>query len=184
MNDLESLRVPSRLSRRRFLEGAAALSASLLLPARSALSADGKFQISGEARQAMAKSPVVYLSPLQTSGKESKCHAEIWFAHHDDVVYVVTPATAWRSRAIRQGLDQARIWVGDHGVWRSSSKFKSAPSYLAKASVVPKGDAAIERGLATMGAKYAGDWGKWGPRFRMGLKDGSRVMLRYQPAGS
>ena len=115
-------------------------------------------------RQAMAVSPVVYLSPLQSSGQESKCHAEIWFAHHDDVVYVVTPATAWRTRAIQRGLDRARIWVGDHGVWRSSSKFKSAPSYLAKASIVAEGDAAIERGLATMGAKYAGEWGKWGPR--------------------
>ena len=172
------------LSRRRFLEGAVALSGALFLPAHSAFSADEKFALSNDARRALAKSPLVYLSPIQSSGKESACHAEIWFAKHAEDVYVVTPATAWRTRAIQQGLDRARIWVGDHGMASKSSKFRAAPSYLAKASVVPKGDPAIERGLELFGEKYASDWGKWGPRFRTGLKDGSRVMLRYQPVGT
>ena len=172
------------LSRRRFLEGAVALSGALLVPVHSAFSADEKFALADDASQAMSKSSLVYLSPIQSSGKESKCHAEIWFAHHGEDVYVVTPATAWRTQAIRRGLDRARVWVGDHGMANKSNKFKSAPNYLARASVLPKGDPAIERGLEIMGGKYASDWGKWGPRFRAGLKDGSRVMLRYEPFGA
>ena len=172
------------LSRRRFLEGAAAFSCAMLWRVPLALSAEKDFELPGAASQALAKTPIVYLSPIQSSGEESTCHAEIWFAHAGTDVYVVTPATAWRTRAIEKGLDRARIWVGDHGVWRRNSKFKSAPSYLSKASIVPKGDSAIERGLAIMGEKYASDWAKWGPRFRAGLKDGSRVMLRYQPVGA
>jgi hypothetical protein len=34
--------------------------------------------------------------------------------------------------------------------------------------------------LDAMGDKYPLEWVIWGPRFRNGLADGSRVMLRYQ----
>lgn len=172
------------LSRRRFLTGAVAFSGTLLWAAPAAWSAGSEFKLSADTKLALAKTPIVYLSPIQTSGEESQCHAEIWFAHHGTDVYVVTPATAWRTQAIQKGLDRARIWVGDHGVWRRSNKFKTSPSYLSKASIVAKGDPAIERGLVTMGEKYASDWKKWGPRFRTGLKDGSRVMLRYRPVAA
>ena len=39
----------------------------------------------------------------------------------------------------------------------------------------------IGRALEAFGAKYADEWGSWGPRFRDGLADGSRVLLRYRP---
>ena len=123
-------------------------------------------------------------TPIKSDGEESKCHSEIWFAHHESEIYLVTPHDAWRSEAIRKGLDQARIWVGDFGGWQNNDKFKTAPSYMAKASIVKAGDPAIERCLAIMGKKYPSEWGKWGPRFRAGLNDGSRVVLRYKPTGS
>ena len=172
------------LSRRRFLEGAVALSGALFLPAHSAFSADEKFALSKEARRAMAKSPLVYMTPIKSNGKESQCHSEIWFAHHESEIYLVTPDDAWRTQAIRKGLDRARIWVGDYGVWRNNDKFKTAPSYLAKARILKTGDPAIERCLGIMGKKYPSDWDKWGPRFRTGLNDGSRVVLRYKPVDS
>ena len=176
-------RKDNALSRRGFLEAAVVVSGALLLPARRAFS-DAGFALSADAKKAMAKSPLVYLTPMRTDGKESACHAEVWFAHRSDDVYVVTSSSAWRAKAINKGLDRARIWVGDYGPWRGNSKFKSAPNYMAKAGVVAKGDSAIESVLSLMGEKYASEWGKWGPRFRSALSDGSRVMLRYQPIGA
>ena len=172
------------LSRRRFLAGAVAISGSLLFPANWAFAADAGFVLPADAKKAMAKSPLVYLTPMRSDGKESACHAEVWFAHRGDDVYVVTSSSAWRAQAIDKGLDRARIWVGDYGPWRGNSKFKSAPNYMAKAGVVAKGDSAIESVLSLMGEKYASEWGKWGPRFRSALGDGSRVMLRYRPVGA
>jgi len=172
------------MSRRNFLASAAALSGALLLPARIAWSDKHEFELPPAARQALAKSRLVYLSPLRKNGLESTCHAEVWFAARGDDFYVVTSATAWRNEAIGKGLDRARVWLGDYGVWKGNDLFKSAPSYVAKSSVVAGGDAAIELSLEAFGEKYASEWGKWGPRFRNGLQDGSRVMLRYQPVSS
>lgn len=174
----------SDISRRHFLASAAALSGALLLPSRVAWSDQHEFQLPQAARQALDKSSLVYLSPLRRNGQESTCHAEVWFAARGEDFYVVTSATAWRNEAIGKGLDRARVWLGDYGVWKGNDKFKSAPSYVAKASVVAKGDPAIELSLEAFGEKYASGWGKWGPRFRNGLQDGSRVMLRYRPVSS
>ena len=169
------------ISRRHFLAGAAALSGALLLPTRAAWADHHEFHLPAVAKQALAKSPLLYLSPIQKNGSESTCHAEVWFVAQGEDFYVVTSSTAWRSEAIGKGLDRARVWVGDHGMWKGNSQFKSAPSYIAQASVVPKGDPLQERSLSTFGKKYASEWGKWGPRFRTALADGSRVMLRYRP---
>jgi len=38
-----------------------------------------------------------------------------------------------------------------------------------------------EKALQLLGDKYSMEWIVWGPRFRKGLADGSRVMLRYRP---
>jgi hypothetical protein len=169
------------ISRRGFLEGAAALSGVLLLPTLPAWSAHHEFSLSAAAKQALSKSALLYLSPIQKNGEESSCHAEVWFAARGEDFYVVTASTAWRNQAIAKGLDRARVWVGDHGMWKGNTQFKSAPSYVAKASVVPKGDPAQELSLEAFGEKYAKEWSKWGPRFRNGLNDASRVMLRYRP---
>ena len=132
-------------------------------------------------RAAMAESPLIYLTPLQTGGAESSCQAEIWFALHEGAMYVVTKTDAWRTEAIRRGLNRTRIWVGDVGNWRrANGQYKNLPVVEATASV--EMDAAHREGvLASMGDKYADEWPTWGPRFRNSLADGSRVMLKYQP---
>ena len=130
---------------------------------------------------AMAESRLIYLTPLQSSGAESRCQAEIWYAVHEGAMFVVTRTDAWRSEAIRRGLDRARIWVGDVGNWRrADGRYRKLPVVEATASV--EMDAAgREQVLAAMGVKYADEWPTWGPRFRNALADGSRVMLKYQP---
>lgn len=125
-------------------------------------------------------SRLVYLTPIKSNGEESRCKAEIWFAHDAGNVYVVTPPDAWRAQAVRQGLNRARIWVGDFGNWtRSNGAFRDAPEFMATASI--ETDATVHaRILEAMGGKYAeSGWSRWGPRFHEGLVDGSRVMIRY-----
>ena len=82
---------------------------------------------------------------------------------------------------MRQGLSGARIWVGDVGPWRDAGgKHKALPAVDARASL--EADAAVHsQVLAVMGDKYSDEWDTWGPRFRNGLADGSRVMLKYEP---
>jgi hypothetical protein len=138
------------------------------------------------ARDALGTSPLVYVSPLKRDGSESHCHAEVWFAGDGDSALVVTSAQAWRAQAIGKGLGRARLWVGDHGVWDPSLKtrpFQAAPSFLAEASF-EKSQAAHDHALALFGSKYTRDWGSWGPRFKNGLADGSRVLIRYRALAS
>lgn len=134
----------------------------------------------GARPEALASSKLVYLTPIKRDGEESRCKAEIWFAFHDDAVFVVTPATAWRAKAVGLGLTRARLWVGEFGVWtRAEGAFRAAPELMATAAFETAAETRAQV-LAIMGEKYAGQgWGNWGPRFEQGLADGSRVMLRY-----
>ena len=130
---------------------------------------------------AAAESPLIYLSPVKSDGNLSRCQAEIWFVGDGDDFCVVTANDAWRAEAIGQGLTQAKVWVGDVGQWQSSrGKYKDLPSVMTTASVV-EDPVEHARLLTTFGNKYSGEWGTWGPRFKRGLADGSRVMLRYSP---
>jgi hypothetical protein len=106
----------------------------------------------------------------------------VWFSHIGMTMYVVTAVDTWRARAVRQGLNRARIWIGDLGVWgNTNGRYKNLPMVDAVASIETD---PIEqaRALDAMGDKYPLQWILWGPRFRKGVSDGSRVMLRYQPA--
>jgi hypothetical protein len=123
-------------------------------------------------------SRLIYLTPIRRNGGESRCQSEIWFVRRDASFYVVTAEDAWRARAVRQGLNQARIWVGDVGVWSDDARYKTLPMVTATASAVTDG-VTREEILEVFGGKYADEWGTWGPRWRRGLADGSRVMLRY-----
>jgi hypothetical protein len=173
------------LHRRQFLQGAIALSGAMVLPMgrRAAANAAG---LPADASNAIEKSPLIYLSPIRGDGKPSKCQAEVWFGSDAGELFIVTSADGWKSQSIKQGLAEAQIWVGDFGPWKNSKdQYKSAPNFRAKAAIVANDDSAtIERVLAVMGKKYPEEWGKWGPRFRNGLADDSRVMLRYQPITS
>lgn len=125
-------------------------------------------------------SQLVYITPIKSNGEESRCKAEIWFAHHDGAVFVVTPPETWRAEAVGKGLTRARLWVGEFGVWtQADGAFREAPEFMATASIETQADVHA-RVLTAMGGKYAETgWGRWGQRFRDGLADGSRVMIRY-----
>ena len=131
---------------------------------------------------AAAESPLIYLSPLKRNGELSRCQAEVWFASDGDDFYVVTANDAWRARAVSQGLTDTQVWVGDVGMWkRASGKYRDLPAQRMQGSVVVD-PVTHARLLTRFGDKYSAEWGTWGPRFKNGLADGSRVMLRYAPA--
>ena len=164
------------MNRRQFTGATAAVAGLAALPVvwpRAALA---------DPREALGTSKLVYLTPIKSDGEESRCQAEIWFAYHDGDAFVVTPPDAWRAEAVAAGLDRARLWVGDFGVWTDSDgAYRQAPEIMATASL--ETDAEVHaQVLSAMGAKYADDgWSRWGPRFKSGLADGARVMIRYRP---
>jgi hypothetical protein len=131
-------------------------------------------------RAALGESDLVYITALK-GDVEGRCHAEVWFVHLDGVPWVVTDAKSWRVRAIRAGNDRVRMWVGDFGVWKDAGdRYRQAPSLVARGSIVA--DAAMhERVLEAFGDKYTLEWLVWRSRFRDGLADGSRLLLRYTP---
>ena len=134
------------------------------------------------ALQAAAESHLIYLSPLKSNGQLSRCQAEVWFVQDGADMYVVTANNAWRARAIAQGLQQTQVWVGDVGQWQSSDgRYKNLPNMTASGEQIDDVQTHA-RLLDIFGRKYADEWGSWGPRFKRGLADGSRVLLRYSPA--
>ena len=134
-----------------------------------------------ETLAAIEKSPLIYISPLKTNGAESTCHAEVWFVKDGDDLVVVTEPSGWRAACIDKGLDRARLWVGDYGVWtRAEGRYKKAPSFVTRVSIDTNTDAHA-RALAAFGKKYPDAWENWGPRFEKGLASGERVLLRYRP---
>jgi hypothetical protein len=170
-----TVRAPS-IHRRSFVVGAAASLAAMAWPigVRAEAGADDS-----ALEKALAGSYVVYLSPLKSDGSESFCHAEVWYVMDGDDVLVVTSADRWRAVAIAKGLDRARLWVGEHGIWKRAGKaWEQDPTVDATGTIEGDGKA-HERALATFGAKYAKEWGKWGPRFEKGLTSGERVLIRY-----
>ena len=178
MNDRSSL---PWLSRREFLStslaGTAGLFAAIALP--RAPRADAHGGLDAAAQKAIDESPLIYVSPLKSDGSESSCQAEVWFVSDGADVMVVTEPGRWRAAAIGKGLDKARLWVGDFGAWKSAKgRYKSAPSYVARASIEKSADVHASA-LASFGKKYSAEWGKWGPRFQKGLASGDRVLIRY-----
>ena len=131
---------------------------------------------------ATAESALIYLSPLQSNGALSRCQAEVWFVSDGPDMCVVTDKDAWRAKAVEQGLAPTQVWVGDVGLWqKSDGAYKNLPSMRAGASFERNADKHAQL-LSVFGRKYAREWDTWGPRFKKGLADGSRVMLRYTPA--
>ena len=165
-------------TRRDWVLGMTIAPAIPLLARRSFASEDSAAESS--APDALATSPLVYITPIKSNGEESRCKAEIWFSHHDGDVFVVTPPDAWRAEAVGKGLNRARMWVGDFGQWeRSDGAFRQAPELMATASI--ESDSEVHAAvLSAMGDKYAASgWAQWGQAFKDGLVDGSRVMIRY-----
>jgi hypothetical protein len=133
----------------------------------------------------LEKSPFVYISPLLANGDESTCHAEVWFGWLDDAVVVTVAADRWKARALSRGLDRARIWVGNHGRWKTmlggrNEDFRSAPNFVAEAEKIEE-PATIDRLLAIYDEKYPHEIASWRDRMKSGNADGSRIMIRYRP---
>ena len=152
------------MNRRQFIISASVLAAGSSLPVLAA-----------------KESAVIYLSPIKSNGELSRCQAEVWYVQDGRDMVVVTAHDAWRARALERGLAETQVWVGDVGLWqRSGGKYKSLPSVRARGSMIDD-DNAHARLLKKFGSKYYTEWGTWGPRFKEGLEEGSRVMLRYSP---
>lgn len=169
------------LNRRGLLGVGVAVPALMVAGRTAAQGAEAATAQAAGLSEALHESDLVYLSPRHSDGRLSRCQAEVWFAYVDGAVFVVTASDAWRTRAIERGLVATQLWVGDVGQWRSSDgAYLKLPELRAEASVVRDVDAQ-NKVLDAMGKKYRLEWVVWGPRFRNGLADGSRAMLRYQP---
>ncbi|MBT4494787.1 MAG: hypothetical protein HOC70_16200 [Gammaproteobacteria bacterium] len=156
------------MKRRSFLIGCAAVPSLSALPRQSEAT---------EAKAALTESNLIYLSPVKSNGELSSCQSELWYAMVGADVFVCTATESWRSRAPRRGNTKTRLWVGDLGYWKNAD-YQSLPSIITNASVETDADA-IEAALVQFGQKYVAEWGKWESKFRDGLADGSRSMMRY-----
>ncbi len=157
------------------------LAGSGLIAATARADGAGAGETAASLAQSLEDSDLIYISPMRSDGSLSACQAEIWFQSMEGSMYVVTGADAWRARAPQLGLTAARVWVGDVGEWdKSDGAYLRLPSIETQCSVVSD-QAEHARVLDRMGSKYRMAWVVWGPRFRNGLADGSRVMLKYTP---
>ena len=133
----------------------------------------------------LEQSPFVYISPLLRDGQESSCHAELWYAWIDDSIVATVAKDRWKATALARGLNGARIWVGDHGRWKTmfgghNEDFLGAPNFFARAERIDDGEM-IERLLTVYSKKYPDEIEKWRDLMRSGNADGSRIMIRYRP---
>lgn len=134
-------------------------------------------------KKLLDESSFVYISPLKRDGGESSCHGELWYAWLEDAVVVIVATDRWKATAIRSGLDRARIWVGDHGLWRTwyggrNEDFRKAPNFVAKGQAV-KDRALLDRLLERYETKYPAEIADWRDKMRSGYADGSRTLIRY-----
>jgi hypothetical protein len=135
-------------------------------------------------KQAIDSSDLIYLTAIRSDGNESSCQSEVWFVPRGSDLYVVTATSSWRVRALKKGLNKARIWVGDLGPWQGTEgKYKDLPILDAMAAEVTDATEQ-EQILDKFGSKYTAGWIFYGSRFRDGLADGSRTMVRYRPMPS
>ena len=159
------------IDRRTFLAGGASV---LLAPAALARSIDREMLLQ--------QSEYAYISPLLADGSESTCHGEVWYAWLDGAVVVITGSDRWKARALRKGLDRARIWIGNHGRWKQlfgkNEAFRQAPRFDARVEV-SKDAKLLDRMLAVFEKKYPEEIGDWRDKMRGGFADDSRTLLRY-----
>ena len=117
----------------------------------------------------LATSKYVYIASQRKHGDFGK-PAEIWFMYHDGAVWVGTPPTSWRVKRIKRHRPNAKIAVGK----------PDGPSFEAVGSIV-KDSKVADRMFETYAKKYPDRWPGYAERFRTGMKDGSRVLVKYVP---
>ncbi len=138
---------------------------ALLLATATASVAD----LTPELERSLASSTYVYIASERKDGGFGS-PAEIWFMWDDGAVWVGTPATSWRAKRIKAGRPRARIAVGSRG----------GPTFTATGAIVSD-PARHERLFTTFATKYPDGWTRYEARFREGMKDGTRVLIRYDP---
>lgn len=132
-------------------------------------------------REELQDSDLIYLTAIQSNGRDSRCQAEIWYVWDDQDIYVCTRTDAWRTQAIVQGLQHSRIWVGDLGNWtRTDGAYKALPMIEASGSIITD-KTQHASALELFGDKYPISWLRYKSIFTDGLADGSRSLLRYRP---
>ena len=190
MKDCEALgadqkvREKSGLTRREWIVGALSFLSAAIIPFRSSPAKASSYSLPKEAEEAMRTSPLIYVTPLRSNGQESRCHGEVWFFEDQGDAVIFTARDRWKATAVRDGLDEARIWVGDVGpVGRSGGRFRQEPSFKASASLDTSSET-FRRLMTAFAKRYPDEWGKWGPRFQKGWDQGTRVMIRYKPIAS
>ncbi len=156
-----SSRPTSRAARVALLAAAVAL-------ARDAVAARAT-ELPAAVRDQLASATYVYIATPRKDGSFGK-PAEIWFMYHEGAVWVGTPPTSWRVKRIRHHRPNAKVAVGK----------PDGPSFDAVGSVVndPK---TAELLFATYAKKYPDRWPGYAQKFKDGMKDGSRVLVRYVP---
>ncbi|HJY80967.1 MAG TPA: hypothetical protein VKK81_07795 [Candidatus Binatia bacterium] len=126
--------------------------------------------LSPELQKALDSSKYVYIQSTRKDGKLSK-PAEIWFMPYNGAVWVASPPTTYRVKRIQAGQTKAKIAIGK----------TDGPSFNAKGSIVK--DPEVNKVLFEVFAKkYGSGWSSLEEKFRDGLADGSRVLVKYEPA--
>jgi len=125
---------------------------------------------SPELQKALDSSKYVYIQSTRKDGKLSK-PAEIWFMPYNGAVWVASPPTTYRVKRIKAGQTTAKIAVGK----------ADGPSFNAKGSIV-KDPEANKVMFETYAKKYTNEWKSYEQKFRDGLANGSRVLIKYEPA--
>lgn len=129
-------------------------------------------ELGADVEHALATAAYVYVATERKTGDFGR-PAEIWFMWDDGAVWVASPPTSWRAKRIRAGRAKARIAVGR----------PDGPSFPAEGAFV-RDPAAYDKLCATFARKYPDGWPKYAASFRNGLRDGSRVLMRYRPTGA
>ncbi len=164
------------LKRRTLMQAAIAATGLSLVPSLRAARLPDQLQTS------LQESDLIYLTPIQSNGKESSCQAEIWYVWDGSDIYVCTDTRAWRVKAVAKGLDRTRIWVGDLGNWkRTNGKYKSLPKIETMSSIITD-ETVHAKAMEMFGKKYPIGWIRYGSEFTEGLASGSRTLLKYHPA--
>jgi hypothetical protein len=83
---------------------------------------------------------------------------------------VASPPTTWRVRRIKAGRTQAKIWVGK----------PDGPSFMATGAIANEPDV-YPILFETYAKKYPDGWKNFEQNFRTGLKNGSRVLIKFTP---
>ncbi len=145
------------------------LVAALVLAATLATGTAHATELPAAVRDQLASATYVYIATQRKDGTFGK-PAEIWFMWHDGAVWVGTPPTTWRVKRIKHKRPNAKIAVGK----------ADGPSFEAVGSIVK--DAKVADLLReTYAKKYPDRWPGFAEKFKEGLKDGSRVLVRYVP---